>query len=282
MKISSGIVAALTVCCVGPQELPPTSPRLAAVARSESSPYSLASTLVESLSMAASARDTLAAARSAGNPITDSMTGIVSQRAAISRLNEATSLLIRFRDAPDEPVRAAANELSGIYGTLAARLLKGLSVWEKLAKAESVEDIAALIPESSKNAADLQDAWRLLPLGVAAVTDALVDSTRLVDGRVSYLRLTRAERARLNLEIQERFPNVRPRDKGGQVVDGSIILFRGFLNGVWRFSDDEQPPGQELRTYFMAAAGLYRRNRRSAMSTGHIANPSAKSHGANG
>jgi hypothetical protein len=173
-----------------------------------------------------------------GNPIADSKNGIASQRAAIARLNEATSLLLRFRDAPDETVRAAARELNGAYETLAARLLKGMSVWENLAKAKSIEDIASLIPESSNSAADIQDAWHLLPLGVAAVTDALIDPTRLVDGRPAYLRLTHAERARLNMAMQDRFPNVRPGDKTGHVVDMSVNFLRAFLNGAWRLSDD--------------------------------------------
>jgi len=240
MKIRSGIVAALLVCRVGPQDVPPTSPTPTAATPSELSAYTLASALIETLAKAAAARDTLAAAKSVGDPVMDSLSGIVSHRGAINQLNEAIVLLGRFRTTPDARLRAAASELGGAYATIAARLLKRTSIWENLAKAKSVDDIAALVPESSKSAEDIQEAWRLLPLAVSAVADALVDSTRLLDGKVAYLRLTHAERATLNLDIQKRFPNIRPGDKSRHAVDVSVNLFRAFLNSVWRSSDDKQ------------------------------------------
>lgn len=206
--------------------------------RVEPTPYSLATTLLHTLSLAASARDTLAGINSTGNPITDSMNAIVAERGAVSRLKEATSLLEQFREAHDEPVRTAAEDLKGIYQTVADRLLAGVVMWEKFAKTKTTDDIAALVPESSKNASEVQEAWRLLPLGVAGVTHALVDSGRLTDGKLSYLRLTRAERTRLSADIKALFPNVRPEQKGGQIVDVSVNLFRAFLNSGWKSSDD--------------------------------------------
>lgn len=238
MRLSSAVVGALVMIGVHSQE-PATNALTSGAASQEYSAYSLATTLLQTLSLAASARDTLAANKAEGNPITDSLNAIVAQRGAVSRLNQATSLLGQFRGAPDETVRTAASELKGIYGTLAERLLAGVSIWGKFAKAKTADDIAALVPESGKSGAEIQEAWRLLPLGVAAVTHALVDSARLSDGKLSYLRLTREERAKLNTEIKTLFPNVRPEEKGGQVVDVSVNLFRAFLNGGWKSSDDK-------------------------------------------
>ncbi len=205
----------------------------------DQSPYSLATTLLQALSLAASARDSLAeTSSSTGNPIADSLNAIVVQRGAVSRLKEAIQLLDRFRTSPDLAVRSAAEDLSTVYEAVSERLLSGVTIWEKLAKTKTADDIAALVPESAKQAAEVQDAWRLLPVGVAGVTHALVDSQRLTDGKLSHLRLTRAERAKLIKEIGVLFPRVKASEKGGQVVDVCVNLFRGFLNQGWIASDE--------------------------------------------
>lgn len=232
-------VALFMILVVAPGDAQGQSRRPSGAA-SEQTPYFLATTLLQTLSLAASARDSLAeTGSSTGDPITDSLNAIVVQRGAASRLKQATALLEQFRGSPDEPVRTAAEDLSTIYRALAEKLLSGVVIWEKFAKTRTAEDIAALVPETGKNAAEIQEAWRLLPVGVAGVSHALVDSERLTDGKISHLRLTRSERARLNDEIKALFPTVKPQDKGGQVVDVSVNLFRGFLNQPWRSSDDK-------------------------------------------
>jgi hypothetical protein len=189
--------------------------------------------------LAASARDALAeVSSSTGNPIADSVNAIVIQRGAVGRLKQAVALLDPFRVARDESIRTAADDLTTVYQAVAERLLAGVVIWEKFAKTKTTDDIAALVPELGKHGAEIQEAWRLLPVGVAGVTHALIDSDRLTDGKISYLRLTRAERARLIDEIKAMFPKVKPEEKGGQIVDVSVNLFRGFLNQPWKSSDD--------------------------------------------
>jgi hypothetical protein len=238
MTLFSALVGTIAVLVVHSQQPIRNVPTPAAAGQDHSA-YSLATTLLNTLSLAATARDTLASVKPQGNPIADSFNAIVAQRSAVGRLNEAIALLGLFQTSADEPVRTAASTLKGIYNALAERLLADVSVWEKFARTKTADDIAALVPESAKNAADVQTVWRLLPLGVASITDALVDSTRVVDDKTPYLRLTRAERTKLATQIKALFPNLRPEEKGGQIVDVSVNLFREFLNGGWKSSDDK-------------------------------------------
>lgn len=146
-----------------------------------------------------------------------------------ARLNQAAALLDQFQEAPDEAVRKGALQLATVYRLLSKRVLAGGSTLEKFAKAKTVDDIASLTSEAARRTAQIQEAWRLLPLGVASVMDALIDSERLSDGRVLYLRLTCKERAELETVMKELFPDIRPHQKDGQIVDVSVNLFREWL-----------------------------------------------------
>jgi hypothetical protein len=88
------------------------------------------------------------------------------------------------------------------------QLVASVAIWEKFAAAENETAIRKLVPESAKNLAAIDEAWRTLPVGLAAVTHALVDGERTVDGRLAYLRLTRAEVSTVSKEI--RSPSPKP------------------------------------------------------------------------
>lgn len=158
--------------------------------------FELASTTIRALSLADSARNSLTTLKGVGEPIRDSMNAIMAERSAANRLKDAALLLRQFDAAEDQRVKESASQMQGICETLAATLLADVGIWEKLARAKSADDISALVPESAKSASDMNEAWRLLPLGVAAITHALVDADRPTNGKLSHLRLTRAERAK--------------------------------------------------------------------------------------
>lgn len=99
MRLSSAVVGALVMIGVHSQE-PATNALTSGAASQEYSAYSLATTLLQTLSLAASARDTLAANKAEGNPITDSLNAIVAQRVQSVVLTKRPRCLVSFEARP--------------------------------------------------------------------------------------------------------------------------------------------------------------------------------------
>lgn len=77
----------------------------------------------------------------------------------------------------------------------------------------------------------------MLPVAIGVLTGALIDDTRLVDGKITYLRLTAAERTRLIANTRTEFPrSLVVGDK--HAVDASVRLLREWLSGRWKTADE--------------------------------------------
>lgn len=198
--------------------------------------FTLASAMLQAFSLAGSARDRLAGIKS--SDIGDTMTPIIETRGAANRIREASLLLQQF--SKSEPsIKEAAEGLQKVLGVLSDALMASVALWDKFALAKTADEIRALVPEGGKVVSDVDEAWRLLPLGMVGVTHALVDDTRVTNGKVSHLRVTRSERAKLAQEIANLFPTAKPGAKGLHAVESSVKLFGEFLNGGWKSSDDK-------------------------------------------
>jgi hypothetical protein len=209
-------------------------------AAEQRAPFELATATVLALSEAATGRDLIAGVKAEGNAIADSLNAIVANRGAISRLRQAIVRFDQFKDSRDKQVSEAAVHMQLALENLSARLMKSVGLWEKLSAAKTEEAVTALVPEAGKIAADVDEAWRTLPIGLASGTHAMVDQDRLSPtGTLAYLRVTREERARILADLKTFFPKVTGAPKGGHPVDVAASLFIQFLNTAWKNADDK-------------------------------------------
>jgi hypothetical protein len=172
--------------------------------------------------MAAIARDKLLNTKPTNDAIATSLNSILAERSAANRLKDAAALLAEFETTPDETIRLTAETFRLAYGTLATQLEASIAIWEKLAVATTEAEIKALVPETGRALSTIDEAWRVLPLATAALSHALVDSKREVNGKLGYLRITRAERAQLIQALTKAFPNAKGTKGGGDFVPGPL------------------------------------------------------------
>lgn len=77
---------------------------------------------------------------------------------------------------------------------------------EKLVDLKASQPMGSLIGEASKHAALAEEAWEALPVAVAAVADALVDTERTTpQGNLGYLRITSEQRTGLLSQVKDLF-----------------------------------------------------------------------------
>ncbi len=198
--------------------------------------YQFADAAIRSLSVASAAKEMLGQTEQAEDHLAALLRDMIDTRRAISRLREGALLLSPFLATSDGKMKDAAKALSDVYGGLGDRLNAGLVVYEQMAKVKDQDGLAALLPETSKLAADVDEAWRLIPVAVAGVAHVLVDQDRTIYGKVGYLRISRKERAELLQTIKTLFPGLKEGE--GHAVDVSASLFRQFLLGGWKGSDE--------------------------------------------
>ena len=93
----------------------------------------------------------------------------------------------------------------------------------------------------SEHAASSEELWRMFPVAIAGVTHALVDRTTSRDGKLSHLRITKAELAQLNNRLIAAFgAQVSNGPKAGQFpIEASAALLCSFLNQGWKASDSQ-------------------------------------------
>lgn len=78
----------------------------------------------------------------------------------------------------------------------------------------------------------------LLPLAAVGLSHAFVDDERLLNGKIAWLRITAAERARLIIDLKKMFPTVPPAGDR-HAVESAVYLLLKFLDGGWKAADDQ-------------------------------------------
>ena len=107
----------------------------------------------------------------------------------------------------------------------------------KLAEATSPADLTSLPAEIAIHAGKVDELWRQLPLFAVLLGHVLTDDTRLIDGRLAYLRLTSQQRETLKQRLRKAFPDVAV-TKGGFALEVSASLLYRFLDSGFRAADE--------------------------------------------
>jgi hypothetical protein len=130
--------------------------------------------------------------------------------------------------------------MTGVYRSLEEVFEGSLKLEEQLIDVKPGANLGPLVSEASANAASAEEAWKLLPVTVAALAHALTDSTRTTaDGKIAYLRITSQEKRDFLSEIALSFnPDVAAgKSAGFQPAAASAGLLAYFLHQPWRGSE---------------------------------------------
>ena len=241
LSIVGGFVV-LVSTLAGPasaQQLGPT-PVEAVPAAGRSEAFRLTEDVLRSLVWVRSAGEALMHDETAGGPVEISLNSATTQHRAILDLRTATSFLVPYATSPRKEVRNAASAIRLVYDLLSEAFEGSIEIDEKLADDPNGRTIAPLFTDASSCAIAADRAWRLLPIAIAVLSDAMVDPGRTSsDGNVAYLTLTSEEAANLIKQIEVFFgPDAAAgRVAGLHPTAGSAGLLVSFLREPWRGSE---------------------------------------------
>lgn len=199
--------------------------------------YRLAIATIQTLSQAGISRDRLVAVSSRGLPEV-----LRSTRAAVGRLDASRTDVQAFTSSGDEAIRAAAGSLEESLDALIQPLVSRVRAMEQLLEPgrEPVE-WGRLTDQVTRANARLDEAWRLLPASAVVVSQALVDSSRTLDGRLAYMKLTRAEHRAMEAELTRLFPRAADPAPNDHPVVVAVRVLQSFVNSGWRAADEGRP-----------------------------------------
>jgi hypothetical protein len=197
---------------------------------SERSAADLASTVLDALQQAEIARERLDTSPESKDFLAGSVTRMTSRRFAKRRFQDARALFVAELKSPKQAVNLVGTVFTSAFEALEHFCDRGITLEEAMHKVKTQEDVAKMASDLSALAADADEAWRLLPKGVIALSFALVDDERLTDGKLQHLRLSAAERASLIGRINREYPNAGKKS-GGHAIEVSASLLLQFLRG---------------------------------------------------
>ena len=241
LSIAGGFVV-LVSALVGPasaQELRP-APVAALSAAGGSETFRLTEDVLRSLVWVRSAGEALVHDETAGGLVEISLNSATTRHRAILDLRTASSFLVPYTMSPRKEVRNAASAVRLVYDLLLDAFEGSIEIDERLADEPTGGTIAPLFTDAGSCAIAADRAWRLLPIAMAVLSDALVDPARTSsDGHVSYLTLTSEEAADLIKQIEVFFgPDAAAgRIAGLHPTAGSAGRLVSFLREPWRGSE---------------------------------------------
>ena len=186
------------------------------------------------------ARDALKEINLKNDPVVDGFEMMTAKRKAIERVQDGRNILAGYLKATDEPIRSTAEGLDGILESLQRLWKKAIELDEELVKVKSRADLAPLAAKAREQTAQADEAWLKFLVGMAMVTHVLTDNSRLLDGKVAYLRITKAERQALIDQVGTLFPKAKVKGDA-HPVDMAARTFWQWLQKDWRSSDDQSP-----------------------------------------
>jgi hypothetical protein len=202
--------------------------------------YILSRAVIEALSFAEDARSRLTVISPSNQDVmSQTLETMTNARIAINYLRQAQAQFKRFQGHDTDLVDKAAQAFLRGYGTIADGLTRTLGVYDKLNSVSDSSQLGPLLTEASQSAAEIELAWKVIPLATVLLTHALVDQNRLVDNRLAYLTISTAQRAALVTTIDRFFgAAAKGEPKGGQhAVQFSSIVLRQFLVGQAKSAD---------------------------------------------
>ena len=205
-------------------------------APSERSAAELASAVLDALAYADAAREKLDQTPADKDLFAATMTRMTNARIAKRRFQDARALFVNEVKSKRQTVNLVGTAFTVAFEALEKGCDRGVALDEAIVKAKTQDDIAKIAADGSAIAADVDEAWRLLPQGILALSFALVDEGRLTDGKLQHLRLTSGERASLISRITRDYPNVG-QQKGGHAIDVSASVLLNFLKGDHKSAD---------------------------------------------
>jgi hypothetical protein len=163
----------------------------------------------------------------------DMLTGLTALRINVNRLREAADELRPFAKSATTDMSKTARVGAEVYDTLAKLFEGSADLFEKTTTAKSQGEIDALIGPMSRNAAEIDTTWRLLPDVTVLFTYTLVDESREEDGKRPYLKISAVQRQELLGYIDQLFPKL-PAEGGGPAPQVAVRVLRQFLRGTWK------------------------------------------------
>jgi hypothetical protein len=198
--------------------------------------YDLAAASLETLGLAATARTRLATGGSQGLPQV-----LQNTRVAVGRLDRARALVREATPTLDPTLQGAARVLESSLDALIAPLRSRVRAMERLLDPDAdSSQWRALSAQVTRSNAQLDAAWRQLPAALIQVTQALVDPSRNVDGKLAYMKLKRAEHTAIEAGLNDRFPGAA-RSPGEHPLDVAVQVLHAFLISGWRAADERAP-----------------------------------------
>jgi hypothetical protein len=213
----------------------------ASVARASegSEAFRLTEDVLRSLVWARSASEALLNDETAG-PVKLSLVSTAVEHEAIVNLRKASSFLAPHAASQRQEIRNAAAAMALVYDLLLNAFEGSLAIEGRLGDAAANTDLEPLFRDAGSCAIAGERAWRLLPIAIAVLSDALVDGARSgSDGRAAYLTVTRRETDELLEQIELFFGREAAvgRNGGLHPTASSAALLADFLREPWRGSD---------------------------------------------
>ena len=221
------------VVSVKPVETPP------AQQAKPTDPFEFAQAVIDSLSWAADARQTIVSTEVKGEGAADSLRSMTNARIAINKLVRAHGEIQRFSNSDNKFVNVAVRLFDAAYRQLIASLNESIRAEEKLLSVSNEQELGALLSETSKWAAVADEAWKALVYASAATAHVLVDYNRPAEGNQVHLTITADQRAKLMRELESHFgESVRSGLQAGQhATEAAPAALWGFLNEPWQTAE---------------------------------------------
>jgi hypothetical protein len=135
-------------------------------------------------------------------------------------------------------VQVAARAFDSALQSLQETCSRSIALDEAVPKMKDADEIPRIASEVSKIAADIDSAWRMFPLGAAALSFVLLDEGRLTDGRLQHPRLTSTERRALVAEIKRQYPRIQ-RSGDKHAIEATAWLLLTFLQREFKSADQK-------------------------------------------
>jgi hypothetical protein len=169
-------------------------------------PYEFAQAVIDSLSWAADARQTVMSLPAENQGPADTLKSMTNARIAINKLTHARLKIQRFADSDNELVNETASLFDTAYHALIVALNASIRTEEQLMSVSSEQELGVLLNEASKWAAQADESWKALVYASAGVAHVLADKTRSTkDGKLAYLTITTEQRAKLLQQLESHF-----------------------------------------------------------------------------
>ena len=170
--------------------------------REINSPYGYIKAVIESLSYAAEARSNLHANESQENQ--NMFEQMTNMRFAINKLQHAQSLIEGYTKSSDIRIAKSAHGLVTSFVAVSTLLDQGVSLLERMASVQNEAELASLMNDASRHAAQIDEAWKLLVYSTATTTYALVGKHRL-DSNKTALVITQQQKLELLEDLNRNF-----------------------------------------------------------------------------